>query len=122
MDQQRIGVVRPPGELKPEVGFWHETDQLDASGGCQLLTPKRPDFDAGKITQHLFVAVRIAGALASASALLLPGAAGPRRLRRSRPLAGLPTGWAALRSPMLLQTGYRQRAPHRRLAAARIPQ
>ena len=54
MDQQRIGVVRPPGELKPEVGFWHETDQLDASGGCQLLTPKRPDFDAGKITQHLF--------------------------------------------------------------------
>lgn len=42
MDQQRSGVVRPPGELKPEVGFWHETDQLDASGGCQLLTPKRP--------------------------------------------------------------------------------
>lgn len=77
MDQQRIGVVRPPGELKPEVGFWHETDQLDASGGCQLLTPKRPDFDAGKITQHLFVAVRIAGALASASALLATRRGGP---------------------------------------------
>lgn len=43
-----------------------------------------PDFDAGKITQHLFVAVRIAGALASASALLLPGAAGPRRAAQGR--------------------------------------